>query len=77
MLYLKILDIPYLIEGTNTPINSSVMKAIIKNIHIFDTIHITSKPCVIKVSLNSDMAMVWIDIWASQSDTLAKTLINH
>ena len=56
--YLKILDIRYLIEGTNTPINSEVMKLIIKSTHIFDNIKIASKPWVVKISLKSDMAIV-------------------
>jgi len=76
-LYLKILGILYLIKSTNTPIDSSVMEAIIKNTHIFNNICITSKPYIIKVSLKSDMAIVWINIWDSQSGTSAKTLINH
>jgi len=42
--YLKILGIPYLIEGTNMPINSGVVESIIKSTHIFDNIKITSKP---------------------------------
>jgi len=35
-LYLKILDILYLIESTNTQINSSVIKSVIKSTHIFN-----------------------------------------
>ena len=38
---------------------------------------LTSKPCVIKVSLKSDMAIVWLDIWNIQSGSKAKELINH
>jgi len=56
--YLKILGILYLIEGTNMPINSSVMELIIKSIYVFDNIKITSKPRVVKVSLKSDIAIV-------------------
>ena len=75
--YLKILGIPYLIEGTNMPINSSVMELIIKSIHVFDNIKITLKPQVVKVSLKSDMAIVWTNIWNSQSSSVAKPLINY
>ena len=41
--YLKILGIPYLIKGTNTPINSSVIETVIKSTHIFNNVHITFK----------------------------------
>ena len=74
--YLKILDIFYLIESTNMPINSSVVESIIKSTHIFDNVHIVSKPCIIKVSPKSDMAIIWINIWDSQSGTSTKMLIN-
>jgi len=56
--YLKILGILYLIESTNTQINSSVIELVIKSTHIFNNIYITSKLQVIKVSLKSDMAIV-------------------
>ena len=61
-LYLKILGIPYLMENTNTLIDSNVMENIIKASHIFNDIKIASKPHVCKVSPKSDMAIVWIDI---------------
>lgn len=48
----------------------------IKLTYIFDNINITSKPCIIKVSLKSNMAIVQIDIWDSQSGLIAKMLIN-
>jgi len=75
--YLKILGIPYFIEGTNMPIDSSVIEIIIKSTHIFNNICITFKPWVVKVLPKSDMAIIWIDIWDSQSSMSAKTLINH
>ena len=56
--YLKILGIPYIMEGTNIPINSDIMKSVIKNIHIFDNINITSNSHVVKVSPKSDMAII-------------------
>lgn len=56
--YLKILGIPYLIENTNTPIDSNVLKGTIKATHIFNNIKITSKPHVCKVSPKSDMAIM-------------------
>ena len=48
--YLKILGIPYMIEGTNIPINSEVMESFIKSTYIFDNVNIVSKPHIIKVS---------------------------
>jgi len=41
--YLKIIDIPYFFENTNTSISSDVVETIIKNNHIFNNIAITSK----------------------------------
>ena len=57
-------------------INSSVVESIIKSTHIFDNIYIVSKPCVIKVLPKSDVAIIWINIWNSQSGTSTKMLIN-
>ena len=60
--YLKILSIPYTLEGTNMPINFKTMEVFIKTLHIFNNINITSKPYIVKVSPKSDMAIVWINI---------------
>jgi len=75
-LYLKILSISYFREDTNTSIDTSYMENIIKTTYIFDNVQIVSKPRMVKVSLRSDMAIVWIDIWDIQSSNLVKTLIN-
>ena len=61
--YLKILNISYCIEGTNTPVDLGIIELIIESIYIFNNINITSKPHIIKVFLKSDMTIVWIDIW--------------
>ena len=74
--YLKILSILYFIEGTNTSIDASVMETVIKTMHVFNNIHITSKLRVVKMSSKSDIVIVWIDIWNSQSGSSAKSLIN-
>jgi len=74
--YLKVLGISYLLEGTNIPIDSSVIESIIKATHIFNDIKITSKLHMVKVSPKSDMVIIWIDIWDSQSRTSAKKIIN-
>jgi len=56
--YLKIIGIPYLIENTNTLINSSVLEIIIKNLHIFNNVTFASKLRIIKVSHILDMAII-------------------
>ena len=75
--YLKILGIPYLMENTNTLMDSNVMENIIKASHIFNDIKIASKLHVCKVSPKSDMAIVWINIWDSQNGLAAKRIINQ
>ena len=59
--YLKIIDIPYLMENNNTPINSSVVETILKNDHIFNNISLTLKSQVIKMLSKLDMVIVWLD----------------
>jgi len=56
--YLKIIGIPFFIEGTNTPIRLNNIKAIIKASHIFNDLTLTSKPRVIKASLKSNMTVI-------------------
>lgn len=56
--YLKILGIPYFIEGTDMSMDSSVIETIIKYTHIFNNTYIASKPQVIKVSSKLDMVIV-------------------
>jgi len=60
--YLKIIGILYSMENTNTPINSSVIETILKNIYFFNKIFLTSKLNIIQVLLKSDIAIVWIGI---------------
>jgi len=57
-LYLKILSILYILEGTNMLIKSNIIESFIKMLHIFDNINFTSKPYIAKVFLKSDMAIV-------------------
>ena len=76
--YLKIIGIPYFSNGNlQDHFNANKVKTIIKQNHIFNNITFTSKPRVIKVSLKSDMAIIWIDIWDAQSGIKAKNLINR
>ena len=56
--YLKIIDIPYNLKHTNVLINFSVIKNIIKSIHIFNNICLTFKLYVIKALSKSDMAII-------------------
>ena len=75
--YLKILGIPYILEGTNISVNSKIMESFIKSSYIFDNVNIISKLYIIKVSPKLDMAIVWIDIWDSQNGLTAKKLVNQ
>ena len=75
--YPKIIGILFLQENTNTPINLSIIENIIKKNHIFNNIMLVSKPCIIKISPKSDMAIIWINIWNVQSSSKVKRLINR
>jgi len=74
--YLKILGLSYLLENTNTSMNSGVIKNIIKTTHIFNDIKVASKPHVCKISPKSDIVIIWINIWDSQNESSAKKIIN-
>ena len=56
--YLKIIGIPFLQENTNTSINSSIVKDIIKRNYIFNNIILASKPHIIKVSPKLDITII-------------------
>jgi len=75
--YLKIIDIPYLRENTNTSITLDIVNQIIKKNHIFNNIVLASKPHIIKVFPKLDMSIIWLDIWDVQSGNKAKELINR
>ena len=66
---------PYL--DHQTKLTSNDIKNILKQNYIFNNISLALKPRVIKISLKSDMALVWIDIWDVQSGKNAKMLINR
>ena len=61
--YLKIIGLSYFQEDSTNLLNSNVVEKIIKDNHIFNNIILASKPHVIKISLKSDMTIVWINIW--------------
>ena len=75
--YLKIVSIPYFIDKSNTYVISENIEHILKNNHIFNNIILMSKPHIIKVSLKSDIVIVWIDIWNNQNGNNAKKIINR
>ena len=76
--YLKIIGIPYFPNGSlQDCLNVSDVKTIFKQNHIFNNITLASKPRVIEVLPKSDMAIVWINIWDTQSSAKAKSLINR
>ena len=61
--YLKIVDIPFISEKTNSRISLDKIEGILKNNHLFNNIVLTSKPHIIKVSPKFNMSIIWIDIW--------------
>ena len=72
--YLKIICISYLMENTNM---SDFIKSIIKSNHIFNNLSLKSKPQVIETLSKSDIAIIQVDIWNTQSVQKAKNLINR
>jgi len=74
---LKIVGISYFVDKSNTHVTFENIECILKNNHIFNDIVLVSKPCIIKISSKSDMAIVWIDIWDTQNSNDAKKVINR
>ena len=73
--YMKIIGLPYKIkQGVITP---DYIEGILKETYLFKDVVLASKLHVIKVSSKSDIVVVWMDIWDSQSSSLAKNIINH
>ena len=62
-LYIKIIRLPYKID--QDIISPDYIEGVFKEIHLFNSIILASKPHVIKASLKSDMMVVWLDIWDS------------
>ena len=60
--YLKIVDISFISEKTNSHISLDEIEDILKNNYLFNNIILASKPCIIKVSPKSDIAIIWINI---------------
>ena len=73
-LYMKIIGLPHKIEqGVITP---DYIEGVLKDMHLFKDIILASKLCIIKALPKSDMAVVWVDIWDSQSGSCTKNIIN-
>ena len=75
--FLKVLGVPYFGNNLSTPITNSQVEDILSKTYMFKDITLASRPRVICASKNSDMAVIWINIWDSQNGTKAKTLINR
>ena len=73
--YLKIVRLPHMTE--QDIITSNIIKGVLKKSHLFKDVMLASKPHIIKVSLKSNMVVIWVDIWDSQSGSTAKNIINY
>ena len=72
--YMKIIGLPYSSKlGVMSP---DIIKGVLKNLHLFKDATLALKPHVIKASPKSNKAVVWVDIWDSQSGSCAKNTIN-
>ena len=74
--YLKIVGILYINQKTNSCISSDNIKNVFKNNHLFNNIILASKLRVIKLSPKSNIAIIWVDIWDTQSESNTKKVIN-
>ena len=73
--YMKIVGLPYNSElGMITP---NFIKGVLKETHLFKNATLASKSHVIKAFPKSNKAVVWVDIWDSQSSSTAKNIINR
>jgi len=64
-------------DNMNVLIKTDMVKKILKNNHIFNNISLASQSRIIKVFPKSDMAIIWLDIWSSQSGMNTRDLINR
>lgn len=63
-------------NNTNLPITPNIVVSVLKEIHIFNNVALTSKLCIIKTSNNLDLAVIQINIWDSQNSSKTKFIIN-
>ena len=74
--YLKIMGLPYLWANGNK-VTSENVTDFMKHIDLFKNVPLATKPCIIKASPKSDIAIIWFDIWDTQNGSKAKSLINY
>jgi len=74
-LYMKIIGLLY--KTNQGVITSNYIEGVLKELHLFKNVVLASKPYVIKASPKSNIAVVWVDIWNSQSSSSVKNIINH
>jgi len=73
--YMKIIGLPYSSKlGVMSP---DIIEGVLKDLHLFKDTTLASKLRVIKASPKSDKAVVWVDIWDSQSGSCVKNIINR
>ena len=73
-LYLKIIRLLHNME--NGVLTLEVIEGILKDSYLFENVVLASKPQVIKVFPKSNIAVVQVDLWDSQSSSLVKNIIN-
>ena len=61
-LFLKILDVPYWRNNSSFSIIQAQVEAVIASTPVFEGVVLASCPCIIKVSLSSNISVIWIDI---------------
>jgi len=74
-LYMKIIGLLY--KTNQGVITSNYIEGVLKELHLFKNVVLASKPYVIKASPKSNIAVVWVDIWNSQSSSSVKNIINY
>ena len=72
---MKIIGLPYL--SKLEVMFPDIIEGVIKNLHLFKDATLALKPRIIKASPKSDKAVVWVDIWDSQSGSCTKNIINR
>ena len=72
--YMKIIGLPY--SSELEVMSPNIIESVLKDSHLFKDTTLASKPHVIKASPKLDKAVVWVDIWDSQSGSCVKNIIN-
>ena len=73
--YMKIIELPY--KTNQGVITFDYIKDVLKELYLFKDVMLASKLHVIKASPKSNIEVVWVDIWDSQSSSSVKNIINH